>query len=47
MNKNVIKTEKGFYVENDDHIKKAHPDAKIEADLILKHKNLFKNDKTK
>lgn len=47
MNKNVVKTEKGFYVEKDDHVDKLHPEARTELELNLKQKNLFKNDKNK
>jgi len=47
MNKNVVKTEKGFYVENDDYVNKLHPEARMELELNLKQKNLFKNEKNK
>ena len=47
MNKKVVKTEKGFYVEKDDHVNKLHPEARAELKLNEKYKNLFKNDKTK
>ena len=33
MNKKVVKTEKGFYVEKDDHVNKLHPEARTELEL--------------
>ena len=44
MNKNVKKTEKGFYVEKDDHVDNLSPEARMELELLKKQKNLFKNE---
>ena len=42
MNKNIIKTEKDFYVEEYDYKYKLHPEARTEMELNIKQSKLFK-----